>query len=86
MAAKPGTRKTPEMKRRSMSAQLERRGLTDCGDEILDCYLAGFGAKEIAEAYGISVGGVMNRVKTLALIRLLEQNHSERLNEIIEHD
>lgn len=81
---KIGSRRTPEQKRRMIQVQLAAKGQTNCGDEILDYYLAGFGLREIAEAFGISDGAVMRRVKTLALIRLLEQNHSEKLSEIIE--
>lgn len=52
--------------------------------EMLDLYLAGDSAAEIAVAYGVNPGSVYSAIAKEALYRLMKQRSAERLEEMDE--
>lgn len=57
---------------KSLAGQLRWHGRTGVGEEMLELYLSGEPARDIADAYGVGILTVHRTIKSQALLRLLE--------------
>lgn len=87
MGRQIGYRSTLETRIKCRNGHMRRQGKSvDSPAEMLDLYLLGERAIDIAEAYGISVSSFYKAVAKEALFRLMAQQNAEHLSEFMETD